>query len=91
MAEASQHEQAETVARSITNPNEQARALIAVAGALAEAGRHEHAAAMAAQAGTVAHSITNPDEQAEVAKALMARGETRQARRAASAACAVGR
>jgi hypothetical protein len=50
---------------------------------------------MAAQADTVARSITNPDEQAqalaEVAKALMAKGETRQARRAASAACAVGR
>ena len=41
------------MARSITSPGEQAQALAAVAGALAEAGQHE-------QAATVAHSITDP-------------------------------
>ena len=87
LAAAGQHEQAETVARSITDPDRQARALAAVAGALAGAGRHE-------QAETVARSITNPGRQAQaqtaVAGALAARGDTRQAHRVASAACAVG-
>ena len=41
------------MARSITNPGAQAQALTAVAGALAEAGQHEQAAA-------VARSITSP-------------------------------
>jgi len=45
-------------------------------------------------ASSVARSITNPDEQtralAAAAKALVARGDTRQARHVASAACAVG-
>ena len=58
-----------------------------MAGALAGAGRHE-------QAETVARSITNPGRQAQaltaVAGALAARGDTRQAHRVASAACAVG-
>ena len=49
---------------------------------------------MASQAETAARSITNPFEQAqaltEVAKALVARGDTRQAHHVASAACAVG-
>jgi hypothetical protein len=59
-----------------------------VVGALAEAGPHE-------QAATVALSITDPDRQAQalaaVAGALTARGDTRQARHVASAACAIGR
>jgi hypothetical protein len=42
----------------------------------------------------VARSITNPDGQAQaltvVAKALVARGDTRQAHHVASAACAAG-
>ena len=80
--------QAETVARSITNPDEQAEALAAVARALAQAGQHEQAAA-------AARSITNPDQQAEalaaVARALVARGDTKQARCVASAACGLVR
>ena len=87
LAQAGQHEQAEAVARSITDPDEQAQALAAVAGALAKAGQHE-------QAETVARSITGPEEQvqalAAVARALVARGDTRQARHVASTACAVG-
>jgi hypothetical protein len=79
---------AETVARAITDPDRQAQALAAVAGRLAQAGQHEHAA-------TVARSITDPDRQAQAlaaaAEALAARGDTRQARHMASAACAVGR
>jgi hypothetical protein len=93
-AKAGQHEQAETAADSITDPGEQAQALTEVTGTLAEAGRHEQAAAMASRAETVARSITSQGEQAqaltEVAKALAARGDTRQAHHAASAACAVG-
>jgi len=53
-----------------------------------KAGQHERAE-------TAARSITNPGEQAPVlagvAKALVARGDTRQAHHVASAACAVGR
>ena len=67
------------MARSITNPGLQARALTAVAGVLAEAGQHEQAAALASQAATVARSITDPDEQAEalaeVAGALAEAGQ----------------
>ena len=87
LAEAGQHQRAETVARAITDPGGQARALAAVAGALAEAGQHE-------QAETVARSITDPHGQANalaaVAKASVARGDMRRAHHVASAACAVG-
>lgn len=59
-----------------------------MAGALAFSGRHE-------QAETVARSIIYPDRLAqalaEVAKVLVAKGETREGHRVASAACAVGR
>ena len=62
---------------------------------LAEVGRHEQAAAVAARAETAARSITDPYQRAQalaaVAEALAARGDTRQARHVASAACAVGR
>jgi hypothetical protein len=75
------------VARSITYPDQQARALAEVAGVLAEAGQYQ-------QAETVARSITNPEEQADaladVVKALVASGDTRHAGHVASAACAVG-
>ena len=90
LAQAGQYEQAVTVARSITDPHlyMQAEALAAVAGALAQAGQDE-------QAVTVARSITDPYYQSHalvaVAEALAARGDTRQARHVASAACAVGR
>ena len=76
------------MARSITDPDRQARALTEVAGVLAEAGQPE-------QAETLARSITDQDLQARaltaVARALVARGDTRQAHHVASAACAVGR
>ena len=49
---AGQHEQATAAARSITNPYWGARALAAVAGVLAEAGQHEHAAVVAIEAAT---------------------------------------
>ena len=44
LARAGQHEQAATVARSITDPDRRAQALAAVAEALARAGQHEQAA-----------------------------------------------
>ena len=79
--------QAETMARSTINPDRPARALAAVAQALARAGQHE-------QAETVARSITDPgwqvDALAEVGRVLVARGDTRRAQHVASAACAVG-
>ena len=85
-AKVGQHKQAETIARSITDPLGRARVLAAVAGALAEAGQLE-------QAETIARSITDPRRQAQalaaVAKALMAWGDKRQARLVASAACAI--
>ena len=78
-----QHIRAEALAASITDPDRQAQALAAVAGALAEAGQHEQAAAMASQAETVARSITDPDEQAQalaaVAGALAEAGQHEQA------------
>ena len=80
-----QHIRAEALAASITDPYERARALVAVAGALAEAGQYERAE-------TVAYFITDPGGQARaaVAAALAARGDIRQAHHLASAACAVG-
>jgi len=92
LARARQHEQAaevadqaKTAARSITDPDRQAKALTAVARALAQAG----------QAADVARSITDADGQAralaEVAETLVAREATGQARRVASAACAARR
>ena len=78
-----QHIRAEALAASITDLNEQADALAAVAGALAEAGQHEQAAAMASRAETVARSITDPDRQARalaaVAGALAEAGQHEQA------------
>ena len=78
---------AEAVARSLTDPYAQTRALAAMAEALAQAGQHQ-------QAEAVTRSITNPDRQTQaltaMAKALVARGDTRQAHHVASAACAVG-
>jgi hypothetical protein len=86
LAGTGQHEQAVTVACSIIHPDQRTQALAAVAAALAEARQHDKAA-------TVARSITDPDRQAQalVASALAAKGDTRQARHVASAACAVGR
>ena len=58
------------MARSITNPDRQAQALATVAGALARAGQHQQAAAVAPQAETVARSITDPDRQARALVAV---------------------
>ena len=66
LAKAGQHERAETVARSIPDPDEKARALEAAAAALAKAGQHE-------QAETVARSITDPYEQARALAAVAPR------------------
>jgi hypothetical protein len=86
LAEAGQHESAAAIARSITNPDDQVRALLAVVRALARADQHEPAAAMV-------RSITDSYEQARalaaVARALVAKG-IRDRRAAASAACTVG-
>ena len=85
LAEAGQHEQAvtvtaeaETVARSITDPDQRAQTLAAVAEALAEAGEHEEAASMA-------RSIIDPDlrARAPVAEALAEAGEHEEAATAA--------
>ena len=75
------------MARSIPDPDRQAQALAAVAEELARAGQHEQAVIMA-------RSIPDPGRQAQAlaaAEALAARGDTRQGRHVASAACAVGR
>ena len=58
------------MARSITDPDWQAQALTAVAGALAQAGQYEQAAAIASRAETVARSITDPDWQAQALAAV---------------------
>ena len=76
LAQAGQHHPAETLARSIPDPDKQAVALAAVAGALAQAGQHRRAEALG-------RSITDPDRQAEalaaVAGALARAGQHRQA------------
>ena len=78
-----QHIRAEALARSITDPDRQAQALAAVAGALARAGQQEQAMAVAAQAETAARSIADPERQAQalatVAGALARAGQHEQA------------
>lgn len=75
---------AETIARSLTDPDQQAQALAA----LARGGQDARATA-------VARSITDPSERAKVlvaiGEALAADGDMKQARHVAAAACAVGR
>jgi hypothetical protein len=87
LAGAGRHEQAEAVARSLTDPYQQAEALTRVAGALAGAGQYE-------QAEAVARSLTHPRRQAEaltrVAEALAETGNAHSACRVAAAACMVG-
>ena len=66
------------MADSISDWDRRAQALVAAAGALAQADRHEQAAAVAARAETVARSITNsyrqPEALAVVAGALARAG-----------------
>jgi hypothetical protein len=68
---------------AITNPERQANALSAVAGALAHTGQHQHAERAARQAEQVARSITDSDLQAKalsaVAIALAQAGQTPRA------------
>ncbi|MFC5001279.1 hypothetical protein ACFPIJ_26010 [Dactylosporangium cerinum] len=70
---------AEALARSITAPYWQVRALTGVASALATAGEHTRAVTIAAEAEQLAHSITDPDSQAraltDIASALATAGE----------------
>ncbi|MFJ4536590.1 tetratricopeptide repeat protein [Streptomyces tibetensis] len=60
-----QPNRAEQIARGLTDPREQARALIGVAKAVAEAGDHDRAAGLAADVEQIARSITEPDDQAK--------------------------
>ena len=77
--------QAEEVAGSITDSDDQARTLAEVARALAAAGRHEDAGRVIGQAERVAGSITDSHDQArtlaEVARALAAAGRHEDAGR----------
>jgi hypothetical protein len=74
---------AEALATSITDPARQAEALTKVAGALARAGAHQRADAVARQAEEVARSITSPSLQAQaltqVVEALAGAGQHQQA------------
>jgi hypothetical protein len=81
---AGQQEQAEQVARAITDPDRQAEALARVVEALA-AGQEERAGHLGVDAEQVARSLTDPDQQAaalaEVAAAWAKReGNSAQAR-----------
>ena len=86
---------ADALARSKTNPYWQARALAMVAEAVARAGDHDRARALAADAERVARSITNPDEQAVplamVAEAVARAGDHDRARALAADAERVAR
>ena len=78
-----QDARAEALARSITDPYQQAQALQAVAEGLVQAGRHEQATRIATDAEAVARSITDPGRQAwalqAVAAALTQAGRDEQA------------
>jgi tetratricopeptide (TPR) repeat protein len=60
-----QPNRAEQIARGLTDPREQARAVIGVAKVVAEAGDLERAAGLAADAEQIARSITEPADQAK--------------------------
>src|SRR5438132_12089800 len=91
LAAAGQPELAETVVRSIPEPDERPGVLARVAQALATAGIHDRAVQLAVKAATGARSITDdPAEQADVlskvAEALAAAGQHERARQVASEA-----
>ena len=101
LAETGQYEQAETMARSITEPHRQAKALWYLTDVLAEAGQHEQATQVAAQAEALARSLTDPDDQAwalgavawvlsELAGALAKAGRPVQGRRVVALALMLG-
>ena len=70
---------AEALARTITNPDDQAQALAQLASAAAQAGDPDRASRLAADADGVARAVTNPDDQAwaltEVASAAAQAGD----------------
>jgi hypothetical protein len=74
-----QNQRGEALARSLTRPYDQVRALTAVATALAEAGQPDRALSLAADAEQAARSITRPYYQAwaltDVATALAKAGQ----------------
>jgi len=87
LAQAGKYEQAETLARSITDPDRQTDALARLAEALAKAEQYEQAEASA-------RSITDPvrqaDALAQVAEAVAEDREFVSANRATAAICAAG-
>ena len=80
-------EQAEAVARSITDPDAQMQTLAELAGALAAAGQYQQADAMAR---SITHTDTRTRALTQVTRALAKTGKTRAASRVAAAACATG-
>ncbi|WP_283134973.1 hypothetical protein, partial [Rhizohabitans arisaemae] len=62
---------AETIARSITDPTSQAKALSHLVGALIQAGDLNRARQIAATAETIARSITDPTSQAKALSHLV--------------------
>ena len=71
--------EAAAAARAITNPDQQAMTLAAVADALAEAGQREQAAMVATEAAAAVRAITYPYQEAEALVAV-ARALARPAR-----------
>jgi hypothetical protein len=91
LATTGQPELAETVVRSIPEPDQRPGALARVAQALAAAGIHDRAVQLAAEAATGARSITDdPAEQADVlskaSEALATAGQHERARQVAGEA-----
>jgi hypothetical protein len=72
---------AEALARSITHPESQSRALVLVAGALAKAGERERAADVLGQAETLARSITHPESQSRALHPLAMTPDPHRAKR----------
>ncbi|KJY26492.1 hypothetical protein VR45_36915, partial [Streptomyces sp. NRRL S-495] len=86
---ATAHDDPDTVAlvtaqaRSITDPDQQAKSLVAVAEVVAAAGQHKQAADLAREAADVAHTIADSDQQpgalVSVAEAMVRAGQHEQA------------
>ncbi|MEU8067893.1 hypothetical protein AB0C55_30750, partial [Micromonospora humida] len=75
---------AEQIVRSITDPDQQARALTALAQVVAASGEFDHAE-------QIARSITHPNQQARALTALVGLAEPTRARSLVANALAVGR
>ena len=95
IAKAGEPDRAEALARTITDPKDQAEALTTLAGAAVQAGDADRACRVAADAEALARTITDPKDQAEaltmLAGAAIQAGDADRACRVAADAEALAR